>query len=146
MPSYKDLIDAIEIYKRQYRNPKLPDYVSGPMYDFYPKEEQQSVKCDISWPGTWPNSEYPGIYAFFDNELNLLYIGKASMSRSIGDRLGSYCLYDENKECKFKDSGWSIRPRYLWTIGVPKSMAFEAPALEEYLIKTLQPPDNKSGK
>ena len=42
---------------------------------------------------------------------------------------------------------WSKDPRYLITIAVPAGMAFEAPAVEEYLITRYANdlPDNTQG-
>ena len=41
---------------------------------------------------------------------------------------------------------WSSRPRYVINVAVPADMAFEAAALETFLIYELQPSDNTHGK
>jgi hypothetical protein len=43
-------------------------------------------------------------------------------------------------------SGWSQPPRFFYAVAVPEQMPFEAPALEEFLIGRLQPPDNSVGR
>lgn len=68
------------------------------------------------------------------------------MSRCLGARLSHYFGYDSEKKCQLKHSTWSKTPRYVVTVGVPGNMTFEAPALEEYLIGQLRPPDNIAGR
>lgn len=81
--------------------------------------------------------------------MKLLYIGKVSMSNTFGGRFISYFSYaPDKKTCKVNHSGWTEMPRYVVTVAVPKEMSFEAPVLEEFMIKELKDclPDNKIGK
>lgn len=94
------------------------------------------------WYSNWPNDADAGVYGVFDEQMALLYIGKAN---KIGNRLGQHFGRDESgKGGTTKQSGWSKAPRYIATVSVIET--WEASSLEEYLIKTLQPPDNKRSK
>lgn len=146
MAVLSDLINAVLEYSERYRHPGLPLYRLGPVYDLYPNEVKAATNCELGWPETWPNSDQAGVYAFLDGELNVIYVGKSSMNSFLGARLSSYCRYDEFRNCELKHSGWTVKPRYVWTAGMPEELAFEAPALEEYLIRKLQPTDNMAGK
>ena len=81
--------------------------------------------------------------------MNLLYVGKASMWNSLEKRLASYFTYEtDKKSCKvIKHETWSKRPCYVVTIAVPEGCSFEAPTLEEFLIKSFgsELPDNRIG-
>lgn len=90
---------------------------------------------------SWPNANLPGVYAFFDADMTLLYIGKASCMTVLGKRLGQYFYADgalRTKMEKFADT------RFVCTIAVPSDRAFEAPSIEEYLIYSLNPELNQN--
>lgn len=87
---------------------------------------------DSSLP--WPNAGNPGVYALFDANHELLYIGKASCNRAIGHRLGVHF----SKAGVAKSTAFE-NVRYEATIPVPTDRAFEAPAVEEFLIARLNP-------
>ena len=91
----------------------------------------------------WPNAEHQGVYAIFCEEMELLYVGKASLSSSLGARLASYFVKNLNGPGAAIRSGhsWTRTPGYVFTAKVNK--AWEAPSLEEYLITELQPSDNQ---
>ncbi|MDG2004839.1 MAG: hypothetical protein P8J20_16065 [Novosphingobium sp.] len=94
----------------------------------------------------FPHTEEKGCYAFFDEGMDLLYVGKASCNSSIGARAGTYLQWDKSDNC-LKQTGsdhWDSRPFYLFTI--PVHDAHQAPSLEEYLIETLDPPENRAGR
>ncbi len=134
-------------YVEQFRRPDLPNLSISGIYSLYPKEETP-VQVEKEWPDSFPNAEKHGVYVIFGKELQVLYIGKASMNNTLGSRLGSYFSYaDDKKTCKVKSEYWSETPKYIITISVPDNMSFEAPAIEEYLIKSLcaSLPDNKIG-
>ncbi|WP_147383573.1 hypothetical protein [Nitrosomonas supralitoralis] len=76
----------------------------------------------------------------------VLRVGKASCGRTIGHRLGDYFRWGDKvlgkgvaKNDTFKDV------RYIATIAVPKDRAFEAPAIEEFLLRRLESPLNSLG-
>ncbi len=146
MAKFKDLVSSVSEYANRFRHPDLPHFEIGPAYDLSPEKGATAMECLRKWPDTWTNNNNPGIYAFLDHDLNVVYIGKSSMSSFLGARLSSYCGYDEEKRCKLKHTGWTVLPRYVWTVGVPSELAFEAPALEEFLITKLKPTDNVTGK
>lgn len=77
--------------------------------------------------------------------MKILRIGKASCDRTLGSRLGDYFEYGKNKEGVAKSNDYK-GIKYLVTIGLAKRRAFEAPAIEEYLIGKFNPRLNKLGK
>lgn len=99
------------------------------------------------WDSYYPHFDKPGIYAIFDAKEKIIRIGKASNYNSIGARLGTYFKNDEEGKCK------TISPEILKTKMAPKFIIavavnepFQAPSLEEYLIKEFDPPANLVGK
>jgi hypothetical protein len=88
----------------------------------------------------FPFAESPGCYLIFDEELRLLYIGKASLNNSMGARIATHLKRDRaTSEISFVHPD-GTNPFYLQTVKVNK--AYQAPSLEEYLIGELQPPRN----
>jgi excinuclease UvrABC nuclease subunit len=88
------------------------------------------------------------VYIVLDASLFVLYVGKASMGSCIGKRLGSYFVNDGGR-CRIvhhHEAAWTEEPRFVVTVAVPSKMAFEAAALEEYLIGALDPPCNRVGR
>ena len=90
---------------------------------------------DMDWKkDKWPNSESNGVYFAFGHDTqgkHALYIGKASMSSSVGLRLSNHFSEHSfqmgNKEESFKMD-------LVATIPLADQYAFFAPALEEFLI------------
>ncbi len=125
-------VDAkIDEYVSKFRKIGLAPFERSQRYSLFPAEESPEPK----WPGTYPNSERAGVYLMFDEEMVLLYVGKASMGSCIGSRLGSYFAYASDREtCRLKHEWKKGQPRYVITVAVPDDSPFEAPALEEYLI------------
>ncbi|MDO6639742.1 hypothetical protein Q4557_07180 [Shewanella sp. 5_MG-2023] len=90
----------------------------------------------------WQNADRAGVYFLFDKNDGLQYIGKASMSSSIGARIGVR-FSSKNNSCvdlTFSDV------TQIATIPMDDGHEFEAPAIEEYFIKLLTPPLNVTGK
>ena len=127
--------DAVHKYEQNHLN-RRPRFVTV-RYDLL-----TDWKPDI----TIPCAADKGVYAFFNKQEDLLYVGKASHSDSLGKRICSYFHAETD------DQG--ARPRHPWTAnGRPRYVlitatyhAFEAPSLEEYLIQELQPPENSVGR
>lgn len=132
------ITQEIENYHKEFRHPELiPPNISD-IYNLFPEDDSRNSK--YSWPNTWPNNGLPGVYFIFDENLTLLYIGKA---KNLGSRLSSYFMYESDRSCRVKQTGWRVKPHFLVTASVEKF--FEAPSLEEYLIEKLQPSHNSIG-
>ena len=105
-------------------------------------KEPYDLIADWSADNYWPNTDKQGVYAIFCVDNKLLYVGKASLSNSIGRRLSTYFMNNDEAEGATSKLGqsWSRDPRYILTVRVKN--AWEAPSLEEYLINRLRPIDN----
>lgn len=148
MATLNDALETIDYYIKTYRKPNLPQLDISGLYDLFPGEMNKlDVQVSEFWPESYPYGDRKGIYLVLNEQLKLLYVGKASLGSCIGNRLNSYFGYDENKKCKLKHSTWSERPRFLMTIAVPIDLGFEAPALEEFFLTTFTNdlPDNQRG-
>jgi len=133
MNGLKELDEVIEYMNTNYPRPNMVPLV---------RSEPYSLEND--WPSIYPNADSPGVYVFFDHSMNLLYIGKASCGADIGSRLDKYIEYGPDNKYKFKqDKVKYSATRFLATISVPDYRSFEAPAVEEFLIKRLKPPLNE---
>ena len=122
---------CVSDYHKNYRNPALEPLSVNRLYDL----QGEWLKNDI------PDTERPGVYVFYDEDKNLLYIGKASWNSTVGARIASY--FKKNPETAIEtlpSHNWTRDPKYVQTI--PVERAFEASSLEEYLITTLRPVDN----
>lgn len=137
---------ALEEYKAKYRRPDLPDLRLSGLYALFPVEVQ-TADVAYRWNDKWPCSDEAGVYFIFGGSGRLLYIGKASMQHCIGARLTAYFGTDKaTNGCRIVDDNrWSERPMYVATLGASQDMKFEVAALEEYLIATLSPADNRQG-
>jgi len=131
---------CLDEYQEKYRRPGLPALELRGMYALFP-EEGLADFVEARWNDQYPNADREGVYLIFGRTGMLLYVGKASMGASMGGRLGTY--FAGKNECRLLSTDWTERPTYVATIAVPEGMSFEAPALEEYLIRRLSPCDNK---
>jgi len=139
--------DAIADYVTRFRRPEFPAFEISGLYDLSPDRPHSfATPPPHSWPAAYPFGWRAGVYLIFSESLDLLYVGKASMSSNIGSRLATYFHYGEAREMVLQHSGWSQPPRFFYAVAVPEQMPFEAPALEEFLIGRLQPPDNSVGR
>lgn len=135
---------ALDQYRAKYRRSDLPDLRASGLYALFP-DEAQTASAASGWNQEWPFSNETGVYLIFSGSGRLLYIGKASMNHCIGGRLSNYFGADKaTKRCRVEHE-WSERPAYVATVAVPRDMKFEAAALEEYLIATLDTCDNVRG-
>ena len=95
----------------------------------------------------WPHAECQGVYCIFSDEGKLLYVGKASMTGTIGSRLSCHFWKTKapNKKYEFDGTveGWGGHPSKLFVRVTSES--WEAPSLEEFLIKKLRPSGNVRG-
>jgi hypothetical protein len=134
--------DELDYYHRTFRNASLQPLVVSDLYALFP-DEAFSKNTKLHWPDKWPNADNAGVYLIFGEQLELLYVGKAS---NIDTRVSSYFRYtsDGTRRCEIKDS-WKARPAFVATIAVDDDKTFEAAALEEYLITKLQPKENTRG-
>ena len=140
------ILEAIEEYDAKYRHDGLPSFEISKLYDLFPtKPHTLETPPSHMWPVAYPYAERAGVYLIFSELLDILYIGKASMGSCIGKRLWTYFHFALEQECILKHSTWTQPPRFLMIVAVPEDMPFEAPALEEFLIGRLLPPDNSAG-
>lgn len=147
MTDYNWIKRLIKSYSKNFRKNSLPKLQIGDLYDLSPEKGRVNKHAKLNWEDDeWPNGDKAGVYIFFDNNLDIIYIGKASMNNTLSARLYSYFRYNKKTEsCKIKHNGWRNKPRYVLTIAVPDEMSFEAPAIEEYPIQEMQPKDNTIG-
>jgi excinuclease UvrABC nuclease subunit len=109
-------------------------------------ELELAPEVSLKFENPWPLCMSQGVYFIFGSGVRLLYVGKASMGSCIGARLSSHFLGTGPKGCRVVNPYWSEEPRFVASLAVPEGMAYEAPALEEYLIAQLSPPDNTYGR
>jgi len=147
MNTYKNVKKQIKTYVTNFRRNDASDLEVGDLYDLFPDRKAKiSGKVTAKWPDYYPYQDRRGVYIIFDDRLNLLYVGKASMGNCLGNRLAKYFGYaDDRQTCRIWHEHWTKQPRYIMTVAVPIDMPFEAPALEEYLVTSLQPCDNTQG-
>ncbi|MBK1721379.1 GIY-YIG nuclease family protein [Thiocystis violacea] len=142
MATLHDAKNAIEDYLGMQRG--LPELDISDYYALFP----DTARDDIAICGRWDNDQYPhqdkpGVYLIFDEDLELMYIGKTDST--FGSRL--YTYFKGTDVCKIVHPGWSRKPCYVATIPIEKSQKHivSPVALEDYLIDRLQPYDNTRG-
>lgn len=147
MSSYFDVLNKLKDYQEKYRRLGLPPLEVSGLYSLFPETEVTSpMEITMRWPDDWPNVDRQGVYVILGDDLDLLYVGKASMKSTLGTRLNFYFSSTEDKRCRVNHDNWKNSPRYVVTIAVPREMPFEAPAIEEFLIRELGPPENAKGR
>lgn len=134
---------ALEAYKTTFRRPGLAEWDRGELLALFP--DLLIGNATKTWRDSWPFGDRAGVYFVFGREMKLLYIGKASMNSCMGARLSSWFWGDCDSECKVQGK-WSEGPFFVQTLAMPAGLEFEAPALEEYLIREINPPDNTAGR
>ncbi len=132
MSNVDDVRAKIEEYQNRYG---LRQTQISELYDL--KEDWKADK-------SWYLAEAKGVYAILDDQEELLYIGKASLGSSLGARLSFWFVGSAEGGVPVPSHNWSRPPRFVLTVAVEYS--YEAPSLEEFLIKSLQPIDNAQGK
>jgi hypothetical protein len=138
----QDVKDAIDDYLGMQIG--LDELNISDYYALFP----DNARSDIPISGEWDSDYYPyqdqaGVYLFFDEDLDLMYVGKTD--RNFGYRLYNY--FRGNGVCKVVHPGWTKTPYYVVTIPIEKSQSHTVSpvALEDYLIDRLQPYDNTRG-
>lgn len=136
--------EAVHEYSTKHRNPNSPPLASSAALDLYPSRPSPTgFNAKLTWRDPWPYAESPGVYIIYAENLELMYVGKTSMNRCLGRRLYEY--FGGGAACTPK-AQWLTSARYVINIAVPQDHSFEAPALEEFLIKKLQPRCNVVGR
>jgi hypothetical protein len=136
--------DALAEYVSRYRRADLPPLEVGMPLDLFPALPiPAGISPQLTWKNPWPFGDRAGVYLIYSDSFELLYIGKASMNRSLGYRLYDY--FGGGPTCILKSDSWKQAPRFVVNIAVPTEMPFEAPALEEFLIRKLNPSTNVCG-
>jgi len=130
MPDVERVREKVHEYCKQYLNPIRPVFEISRIYDL--QQEWQTVK--------FPYSDDQGCYVFYSEDLKLLYIGKASLKHQLGGKIANYFRWDATGR-KLVACLERLRPAcFVQTIKVNE--AFEAPSLEEFLLRELDPPAN----
>jgi len=132
--------------------------------DAMPTLEELKISESKTLDDIWANQKYfpgsvngnwnTGVYFILDADDEIIYIGKASNSNAIGVRLSGYFETDPKDkftwrlsthgEHKFKNCN---SPAAISVIVISDyQFSWIAPALEEYLIKNLDPAANTVGK
>lgn len=101
----------------------------GMRYYLFPKDGE------YGWPEQFPFCGESGVYAFLDNNNNVIYIGH---TYEFGQRLSQYFKYDENRKCKVANDYYADAKSIL-AYKVEKSEKYMCLALEEYLISKFNP-------
>ena len=113
---------AVATYCDEWRNPSLPPFkIYSHSYTSWHKQIEAGG---------------PGCYAAYAADGTLLYVGKASYRKRIGDRL--FVHFEVTKPA------WVKHVAHI--LFVPVTQPFEAPSLEEYLIYELRPVFNAVGR
>lgn len=130
MKNINDLRRSIHKMNQQYRRPGIDPFELTELLDIV-KNPCASMSC----------KKNPGVYIFLDQEMNILYICKASCGNVIGGRLKRYF----NKKWHPNDDK-SSGCRFITVIPLPPGHYSEASKIEEFLIAELNPPRNDKGK
>ena len=134
--------DAVTEYEDRYRRSDVPPLEVAPPLDLFPSlPTLDGFTPPLRWEHPWPFGDRAGVYLVYSNSFDLIYVGKAQRLTS---RLYDY--FGEGDVCEVRHNNWPQPPRFVINIAVPSNMTFEAPALEAYLIRELQPIRNISGK
>jgi hypothetical protein len=91
-----------------------------------------------------PHTDSPGVYLIFDQDQELLYIGKAE--RPLGLEVWSKFKRGDGDRVVWATGGPDQdQPEFIATIAIDHEHRYLAPALEGLLIRTLQPRQNSMG-
>jgi len=146
--TFSDAKAALENIKSYFKMELLPQLlIEGPRtLDSIWANNEYFPGCD---DGSWN----AGVYFILNAKSEVIYVGKASNNNSIGRRLDGYFKKQPNDKTqwqlsagdgqKFKD----LDPTSIAVLVIKDyEFAWLAPAIEEFLIKKLNPPANTVGK
>jgi len=134
MPDLSDLKIAVKEFNKHFPRPDMSPLKLSGKYD---------IRVDYSEP--FPHAERPGVYIIFNTDNEVLRIGKVSCKNTLGNRLSAYYKWGQgDSEGVGRHEGYGDA-KLIRVIGFPNDRAFEAPALEEFLIGKLNPPYNTNG-
>lgn len=137
--SIQQIKASVATYTADFRRSDLQEFEWGKTLALFHEEFQDGA--ELTWNDPWPLKDRKGVYFIFGRTMNLLYIGKASTGSSLGKRLSHWF----HGEARIAHPSWSEKPYFVRTLAMPDGEPFTAPALEEYLIEKLSPPDNFTG-
>jgi len=84
MSNLRAVQPALDAYHIRYRNPKLNSLLASKPYALFPDTESVAhVGLAGRWPDYWPNGGCPGVYLFLDTDLDVLYVGKTSLTQTL---------------------------------------------------------------
>src|SRR2546429_587322 len=114
LPSLKQIREAVGFYEDNHCHPNWGRFESSDLYDLFPKRSSVLSTVSGAWPDTWPHAARAGVYAILNEDLNVLYLGKASFRSCMGARLNSYFVYelDGTKSCRIVHT-WQSTPHYV---------------------------------
>jgi excinuclease UvrABC nuclease subunit len=136
MADFVALQAAIEELNEKHPRPGIPPLTLSPIYDL-----------KAHWPNQYPCSDQAGVYIALDESKNVVYVGKASLSNVIGKRIGTRIWRGMDPATYAVVADWQdVSVRFIAAIGLDSEHAFEAAAIEEFLIGRLQPPLNALGR
>ena len=123
---------AIDYYQGEFRQPKHAPLgkVSEP-YALDPYETRENGTNQ--WPYEYPNLAARGVYFFFDADMELVYIGKASCDSSFVQCFSRHIAGGIHDSRGTPKGNWARSPKY--RANLPMQYPHEAPSLEEWLIE-----------
>ncbi|MEK2126986.1 hypothetical protein WOB81_22005 [Vibrio parahaemolyticus] len=134
MANFKDSQAALDEFNREYPRPNMARLVWS---------EEYNIRKDFR--NSYPGAECPGVYAIFDESGELLRLGKASCNSTLGARLSTYYRWHDVDYIGVNKHDGYENAIFIRTVKMPSERAFEAPALEEFLIGKLSPKYNTNG-
>lgn len=146
MKEYEGIIGKINESLSAFSNFLRPEFSIPVFDDFILNNPKLSWKLkEVGWNDTmFPGDESPGVYFIFGKSTTHegktgLYVGKASFNHIIGKRLYSHLKHgSKDMNYKMKDANGEVFELDFITTIPMKSTRFLSPALEEYLIDSLQ--------
>lgn len=112
-------------------------------------------KCNWQWVGSVPYHDMAGVYALFEAAGNLVYVGLGASrgggiynEHGISRRLLAHVIAPDPSKGRgfYKPKDKFADVTNIGAIGFPSEYSYLAPALEDYLIGMLNPPQNSVKK
>lgn len=134
MPKIEELKVVLDEFNSIYPRPNMDKL-----------ELSQSFDIRKDFETFYPGTGFPGVYIISKENGEILRIGKSSCNSSLDKRLSTYYKWSKTENIGVARYAGYSDAFIINTIIVPKNRAFEAPAIEEYLIGELNPPFNTVG-